>query len=254
MGAAELWSQGEYELLARTLAPAHDELVWAVGPMVHERWLDVATGTGEVAIRAARENVHVTAVDIAPAMLEKARAAAAAEGLEIQLDRGDAEALPYGTFAFDAVVSAFGAQFAADHAQVAAELGRVCRPGGRLGLALWSRNAEAEELWARFQGAPPEGPTTVSWGDPEYVRGLLGEDFDLERVEQRSLPCEASSGEELFELLTRASPPVRWLYESLEPERRAEFHRAVVEFAESRRVGATIDAPRPWLLVVGTRR
>src|SRR5690349_4561919 len=127
---ADAWSGASYERIAETFAPIHDRIVEALAIAPGDRVLDVACGTGGVALRAARTGADVAGTDISADQLAKARRAAAAEGLEIQLDEGDCQQLPYADASFDAVVSAFGAVFAADHARTAAELARVCRPGG----------------------------------------------------------------------------------------------------------------------------
>src|SRR5205085_8035119 len=125
-----------------------DELVGRLQPGPGVRWLDVATGTGGVAIRAARAGADVTGVDIAPRLLEQARAKA--DGLPIRFDEGDVQRLPYADASFDVVSSVFGAIFAPDHEAVARELARACAPNGRLGLTAWVPNVELTELFRRF--------------------------------------------------------------------------------------------------------
>src|ERR1700750_2675200 len=124
-GMSEVWSAGTYERLAARFAPVHDQLVnlLRIGP--GDRVLDLATGTGEVAVRAAVRGAVVTGIDIAEPMLRKARERADDEGLQLAFDLGDVEYLPYDDAAFDVVVSNFGLIFAPDHANVAAELARV---------------------------------------------------------------------------------------------------------------------------------
>src|SRR5581483_7544410 len=130
--AAQLWSGAAYERIAETFAPIHDRTVAALDLRPGDRVLDLACGTGGVALRAARAGADVTGLDISPDQLAKARAAAAAAGLEIRFDEGDVQELPYGEAEFDAVASVFGMIFADDAGRAAAELARVCRPGGRL--------------------------------------------------------------------------------------------------------------------------
>jgi ubiquinone/menaquinone biosynthesis C-methylase UbiE len=126
-----MWAIGPYERISEHLKIAHDHLLWALPPQPGERWLDVATGTGEIARPVARAGAQVTALDLAPELIETARAKAAAEDLEIAFEVGDAEALPYEDASFDTVTSTFGVMFTPDHAAAARELARVCKPGGR---------------------------------------------------------------------------------------------------------------------------
>jgi ubiquinone/menaquinone biosynthesis C-methylase UbiE len=133
-----MWGSGPYEPIVEITKEIHHALVEALRPQTGERWLDVATGTGAVALLAGRAGADVTGLDLSPVLIETAKGKAAAEGLGVDFEAGDAEALPYDDASFDVVCSAIGTQFAPDHAAVARELARVCRPGGRLGLACWT--------------------------------------------------------------------------------------------------------------------
>jgi ubiquinone/menaquinone biosynthesis C-methylase UbiE len=251
--AATLWGAGTYERIAALFAPIQDELVGRLEPAPRVRWLDLATGTGEVALRAARAGADVTGADIAPVQIEKARGRAAEEGLEISFEVADAEALPYDDASFDVLSSNFGFVFAPDHAAVAAELVRVTRPGGRLGFTAWRPNEGLAELYAPFGGTEHGGSEHYVWGKDDHVRELLEESFELE-LEERPFFVEADSGEDVWELFSTSAPPVKMLADSLDPPRRAEFHQAFVAFYETFREGAAIRAPRPYLLVTGRRR
>src|SRR5437763_12896150 len=147
---SEVWSAGAYERLAARFAPVHDQLVdvLRIGP--DDRVLDLATGTGEVAVRAAARGAQVTGIDVAEPMLMKARQRAEKEGLQVSFDRGDVEYLPYEDACFDVVVSSFGVIFAPDHANVAAEVSRVACAGARLGFTAWKPNPKLRELYGRF--------------------------------------------------------------------------------------------------------
>lgn len=251
--AASIWSSGTYERIAKRFAPVQDELVELLRPRPGVRWLDLATGTGEVAIRAARAGATVSAIDITPLLLETAKERAAAHGLEIRFDCCDVELLPYEDERFDVVSSNFGLIFASDHAAVAEEVARVTEPGGRLGFTAWKANPRLGELYRGFTDEPIEGREAYEWGDPEHVHDMLGEDFELE-IADRVFHVEADSGEEVWELFSSSSPPVRVLAERLSSKRREEFHRAFVDLYESYREGDGIRAPRPYLLIQGTRR
>jgi SAM-dependent methyltransferase len=255
VGVSEVWSVGSYERIAARFAPVQDQLATVVDPQAGERVLDLATGTGELAIRAARSGAAVTAIDIAEPMLEKARRRAEEEGVSVRFDLGDVEYLPYDDAGFDVVVSNFGLIFAPDHANVAAELARVTCPGGRIGFTAWKPNPKLGELYRRFSEQPIEGREAYEWGREDHVEDMLGDDFELE-FEDGTLWLEASSGEEIWTLFSESAPPVIALLKRLEGERREEFHRAFVTLYESYPApdGGGVRAPRRYLLVLGRRK
>lgn len=243
-----IWSSGPFEELAAGSAPAHDALVASLAGAPAERWLDVATGTGAVAIRAARAGADVTAVDIAPRMLATARRLAAAAGVLVRFDLGDAQRLPYADAAFDVVSSAQGVVFALDPCAAARELARVCRPGGRLGLTCLLPGGLATALSLRVGAGGP----ALSWGDRAFVGDLLGAWFDLS-FSEGDAPFEAASPQAAAALYARAYPPLRYFADWCEDcaaELEAELVRLFARFATDGR----IFAPRPYLLVTGTRR
>jgi SAM-dependent methyltransferase len=251
---SEIWASGTYERFAARLTPVTDRLVESLRISPGERVLDLAAGTGEVAVRAARAGAQVTAIDLTEAMLEKARRRAAEEGVEIRFDRGDVEYLPYEDACFDVLASNFGLIFAPDHANVAAELARVSCTGGRLGFTAWKPNPKLGELYRRFTEEPIEGREVYEWGREDHVEDMLGEDFELE-FDDGTLWLEAETAEEIWELFSGSAPPVRALVERLEPERREEFHQAFVELYSTYEDGrGGIRAPRRYLLVLGRRK
>jgi len=245
--AAELWSGGKYELVAPRFAEIHDELVERLAPQSGERWLDVATGTGEVAARAAGAGADVVGLDIAPRLLEQARTKSA----EVEWVEGDAQALPFADGAFDVVSSSFGVIFAPDHEAVAGELARVCR--GRLGLTAWRANQGLHAIYAAFTGEEPEGPTSDDWGREERLDQLLGEAFELE-FRERVWWLEAESPEQVWELMSVGAPPLKALVDSLEAERRSAFREAMVEHWSQFQGPDGVREPRHYLLVLGRRR
>jgi SAM-dependent methyltransferase len=249
----ELWNEGIYERLATVLEPVHDQLVERLKVAPGEAFLDVGSGTGAVALRAGRAGAEVAAFDTSEPLLEQARDAAATAGVDVRFDVGNVEYLPYEDAEFDIVASAFGFITAADHANVAGELARVARPGGRLGFTAWKPNPKLGELYRRFTEEPLEGREATEWGREDHVEDMLGEDFELEFVDG-TLWIDAESGEELWELFSSTSPPVIALIEKLEPERGEAFHQALVELYEGYREGDRIRAPRRYLLTLGTRR
>ena len=249
----DLWNEGIYDRLATVLDPIHDELVQRLEPQAGERWLDLGTATGAVALRAARAGADVAALDPSEPMIEKAREDAEAAGLAIRFDVGNVEYLPYDDDEFDVVSSNFGLIFAADHANVAGELARVARPGARLGFTAWKPNPKLSELYRRFTEEPLEGREATEWGREDHVEDMLGEDFELE-FSDGTLWIDAASGEELWELFSSSAPPVTALLGKLEPEQAESFHQAFVELYESYREGERVHAPRRYLLTLGRRR
>ena len=243
---AEVWSGATYERLAETFAPIHDRVVGFLALDPGSQVLDVACGTGGVALRAARAGADVVGIDISADQLAKARRAATAEGLRIRFDEGDCQNLPYADAAFGAVVSVFGVIFGDDHARTAAELARVCRPGGRLVLTAWQTDAWSE-VHAKAGRTFMLETDAREWSREEHARELLGDSFDLE-LQKGVWRVEAGSGEALWDLVSNSMPPLRaWLAEQID-EKRAHAERVYLEF-----LGSGV-LEREYVLIVGTRR
>jgi len=250
---AVAWSDGRWDQAVEELAPMHDHLAARLEPRPGERWLDVGTGTGAIALRAARARATVVGLDLAPGMIEAARRLAADEGLDVRFDVGDAEAMPYAEASFDVVASAVGAFLTPDHGAVARELARVCRPDGRLGMTAWRPGTEPFATYRRFRPPPEPGVgDPQDWGREEYVQSLLGQAFEL-RFEPGDATFVGPSGEEAWKESLEIGP-TRALVSSLDPDRLEELHRSVVEYFERHRVGDEIRAPAEYLLILGTRR
>jgi SAM-dependent methyltransferase len=242
---ADVWSGASYERIGETYAPIHDRVVELLGIVRGAHVLDVACGTGGVALRAARAGAEVVGIDLSPDQLAKARSAADFEGLEIVFDEGDCQELPYASAAFDAVASSFGAIFAADRERTAAELARVCRPGGRLALTAWREDgwSQVNENAGRTYAG---GANPYDWAREKHVRALLGDSFGI-AFETGEWRIEAGSGEELWELASTSMPPLKaWLAE-LSAEARARADKIFLEYL------APGFLERTYVLVVGTR-
>jgi SAM-dependent methyltransferase len=183
-----MWMAGDFGQVAKHIETAAEEFIarLALKPGVH--LLDVACGSGNLAIPAARAGAIVTGVDIATNLLEQARARADSEGLTIQFDEGDAENLPYDEASFDVVVSMFGAMFAPRPELVAAELARVCRSGGRIAMANWTPEGFVGHMFkagAKY-APPPNMPAPIKWGEEETVRERLRDGFrDLQLTRRK---------------------------------------------------------------------
>ncbi len=170
------WMAGDYGIFAKYLEPGALEFFSRLEITPGARVLDVGCGAGQLALPAARAGAMVTGVDIATNLIEQARALAATEGLAIQFDEGDAEQLPYADAAFDTVFSLIGAMFAPRPERVAAEMVRVCRPGGRILMVNWTPGGFIGQMF-KTNGKhvpPPAGiPSPVLWGDEATVRERL---------------------------------------------------------------------------------
>jgi SAM-dependent methyltransferase len=180
------WMAGDFGVVAKSVAGAAEAFVGRLGIEPGMRVLDVACGTGNVAIPASRLGAVVTGVDIASNLLVQARERAAAEGLMVTFDEGDAEALPYADASFDVVVTMFGAMFAPRPELVAAELARVLKPGGLLAMANWnpaSFTGKMFRLGSQHVPPPPGLAPPVLWGDEATVRERLGFSFQDIRTE-----------------------------------------------------------------------
>jgi SAM-dependent methyltransferase len=248
-----MWGGADYERVASLFASIHDRLVDALEPRAGDDWLDLATGTGEVALRAARRGATVVGVDLSEPLLAQARAKAEAEGLDVAWELADVQRLRYEDASFDILSSCFGVIFAPNREAVARELARLSRPGGRLGLTTWPPDEELERLFEPFvdDPAPSEPPV---WGDPKAVRGLLGDAFELS-FEQGEWVVEFESAAAVWELYASSAPPMKALIDSLEPERREKLREAFVDVHERYGMpGGGVRVPREYLLVLGRRR
>src|SRR4051812_4016515 len=172
-----MWAEGDYPDIARTIEDVSAVVVGAAGVSAGDDVLDVATGTGNAALLAARAGARVTGLDVTPELLEVARGRAAEVGAEIAFDEGDAQDLPYADASFDRVTSVFGAMFAPDQARTAAELLRVTRPGGTIAVSAWTPEGLNGQLFiamGRHTPPPPPGfQPPVLWGSEEHVRALF---------------------------------------------------------------------------------
>jgi ubiquinone/menaquinone biosynthesis C-methylase UbiE len=258
-----MWALGDYHAFATST-------VWQLGPVLVEacgirrgqRVLDVASGTGNAAIRAAMAGASVVAVDLTPEHFEAGRRAARAEGVEVEWIEGDAEALPFDDGDFDVVMSSFGAIFAPDHGQVAGELLRVCRPGGTIGMMNFTPEGAAGDffgLLAPYAPPPPPGaPSPLQWGDEAHVRALFGERVTSMTLTRRTYVERAVDARGYFDMFRRTFGPMVAILASLAdtPERAAALEREFLAFAERTNRGAPggpLEIPYEYLLVVARR-
>ncbi len=181
------WMDGNYDYFSRFMERSAIEFADRLGVQPGTFLLDVACGSGQLSLIAARRGASVTGVDIATNSIQAARGRAAAEGLDVRFDEGDAETLPYPDGSFDVVTSLYGAMFAPRPELVAAELLRVCRPGGRVAMGNWTKEGFIGKMFKTFARflAPPGVPAPALWGDESVVRERFGDgasDLHLTRV------------------------------------------------------------------------
>ncbi|HXB14355.1 MAG TPA: class I SAM-dependent methyltransferase [Solirubrobacteraceae bacterium] len=198
-GQKAMWTAGDFAEVARRITAVGEYLAQTAGAAPGVELLDVATGTGNVSVPAARAGAKVTGLDLTPKLLADQARRAAAEGVEIQLVEGDAEELPFGEGSFDSVTSCFGVMFAPRHRVAAAELVRVARPGGRIVVAAWTPDGMVGRMFrtsASYMPPPPEGfDPPVMWGVEDHVRGLFADTGAELSFEPRTVAFEGESVE-----------------------------------------------------------
>ncbi len=254
------WSSGggAYDEVSRGILDAIEHAINRLQPTADTRILDVATGTGWAARRLAERGFDVTGVDFAPEMLAAARERAAALGLRIPFIEGDAEDMPFEDDAFDAVISTFGVMFAQRPEDAATELARVCKPGGRLVLAVWTPDGNVFEMFRIIKGymPPPQGsapPSPFEWGQTDRLHSLLGENFEL-AIEDGVSCYREPDGASAWRTFSEGYGPVRALAGKLDAGQRARFEAEFTTFHDGFADGLGITVPRQYRIVRGTRR
>lgn len=254
----QAWASGDYAVFGTALNIISELLCEAADLRPGERVLDVATGSGNAALAAARRYCEVIGADYVPALLEKGRERAAVEGLEVDFREGDAEELPFPDASFDVVLSCVGAMFAPDQEKVATELVRVCRPGGRICMANWVPGSFAGELGSLFGRYSPKVPGLLPptlWGSEERLQELLGEAAESIKVFPRTFTFRYPSVDYYLKVLQKYLGPTRETFRSLGPEDRERLTRDVVELVGrfNRSGDGTMILPGEYVEVVAVR-
>ncbi|MGH2917917.1 MAG: class I SAM-dependent methyltransferase [Solirubrobacteraceae bacterium] len=257
----KMWASGDYPSMVETfLLPLGPRLVEACGIDAGMSVLDVAAGTGNASLPAARAGADVTASDLTPELLEAGRSRADGEGLALEWAEADAENLPFADDSFDVVMSSIGAMFAPHHQAVADELVRVCRPGGTIGLLSWTPEGMIGALFRTmgpFAPPPPPGAQPPPlWGSEEHVKSLFGDRVDFGMLERDVLDITAFTrpadyGEHFKE---RYGPTIVAQGNARRTEREAEFDEALERFCDEWNLGTPDEArfEQEYLLAVGT--
>jgi len=252
------WMTGDYELFSRFMEKDAEQFFRRLGVTPGTRLLDVGCGAGQLALIAARAGAQVTGCDIATNWIEKARARAAAEGLQVTFEEGDAESLPYADAQFDAVISLIGAMFAPRPDRVAAELTRVCRPGGMIAMANWTPAGFIGQMFKAIARhiAPSGMPAPVLWGDEATVRDRLREgigvlEFSL-RLYHFDYPFPPDAVVDFFR--TNYGPMSR-AFASLDMSGQAKLRSELVSLwsAHNKAVDNTTKVDAEYLEVIATR-
>jgi SAM-dependent methyltransferase len=257
----QAWASGDFAVVAARIVLVAEHLCDTADLHAGWRVLDVATGSGNAAIAAARHGCTAVGVDYVPSLLESGRRRAEAEGLDVQLLEGDAEALPFPDASFDAVTSVFGAMFAPDHTRAAAELLRVCRPGGRIALANWTPTGFIGELFRTVAAhvPPPAGvQSPMLWGTESHLRGLFDDAIASLEIEERTFTFRFPSAEDFVLFFRTWYGPTLKAFAALEGDARDALEQDLLDLARrSDRLGGgsgAIAIPATYIEAVAVTR
>ena len=253
------WATGDYAVVGTTLQIVGETLCEALDLRAGSRVLDVAAGNGNATLAAARRSCDVISTDYVGSLLEAGRRRAQAEGLAVRFEEADAENLPYPEGAFDAVLSVFGVMFTPDQERAAGELARVCRSGGRIGLANWTPDSFIGQLFRAIgKYAPPAAGlrSPALWGAPARIDELFARNASEIRTAVRQFTFRYRSPAHWIEVFRTFYGPVNKTFAALDEARRGEFEREIVVLiARFNRAGdGTMVLPSDYLEVLITRR
>ena len=252
------WSSGDYARVGNTLVIIGERLCEAARVGAGERVLDVATGSGNTALSAARRFASATGVDYVPALLEQARARASAEGLEVDFKEGDAEALPFADGSFDATLSTVGVMFAPNQEKTAGELLRVTRSGGRIGVANWTPEGFIGQLFkVTGQHVPPPAglKPPLLWGTEARLSELFGEGARSLECRRQHFVFRYRSAQHFLEFFRTHYGPTLKAFEALDDAGRESLARGIEALAErfGTADGAGLSIPSEYLEAVALR-
>lgn len=255
----QIWSSGDYGRIAWITGPLARELVEAVEVRPGAHVLDVACGTGHAALEAARMFGTVTGIDYVPELVEVARQRADAEGLDVDFRVADAEALPFPDDSFDVVLSAIGVMFTADHDRAAAELVRVCRPGGRIGMANWTPTGFVGQMLKQVAKHVPPSPSAqppTRWGTEDVVAELLGEQVHDLASYTATVTQRFASPEAFADFFLTHYGPTHTAAAQLDDAGRAAFREDLVRTAKqaNRALDGTFVSDWDYLIVTAEKR
>jgi ubiquinone/menaquinone biosynthesis C-methylase UbiE len=252
------WSSGDYAVVGTTLQIVGEELCEALDLRAGQKVLDVAAGNGNVSLAAARRWCAVTATDYVPTLLQRASERATAERLNMEVREADAEALPFSDGTFDVVVSTFGVMFTPDQDRAAAEMVRVCKPGGKIGLANWTPDGFIGQLFKTLgqHVAPPPGVKSPAlWGTRARIDELFGLQAESISSAQRNFVFRYRSPEHWLEVFKTYYGPLLKAFAAIDPEKQAALRTAVLALIGrfNRARDGSMVVPSEYLEIVITR-
>lgn len=253
------WASGDYTVIGNTLPIVAEMLCEAIDLRSHQNVLDVATGHGSGAIAAARRWCDTVGMDYVPTLLERARERATAERLDITFMDADCEEIPFPDASFDVVMSVFGAMFAPDQEQTAQEMLRVCRPGGKIGMANWTPDGFIGQIF-KIVGSylpPPAGLKAPSlWGTKEHLQELFGDGITDMRATRRTFTFRYRSIRHWWDIMRNFYGPLLKSWESLSATNKIGLEHDITNLVRSINRGGTESflVPSEYLEIVLTRR
>jgi ubiquinone/menaquinone biosynthesis C-methylase UbiE len=253
------WASGDYAVIGTTLQVVGELLAEACDLRWDERVLDVAAGNGNATLAAARRGCSVTSTDYVSSLLDRGAERADAERLNVTFQVADAEALPFKDASFDAVISTFGVMFAPDHAKAASEMARVCRPGGRIGLANWTPFSLVGQMFKAIgrQLPPPAGAQSPAlWGTEEHLRALFDKQVKKIDVTPRIFNFRYRSAAHFIEVFRTWYGPVHKAFAALPADKAATLDSDLTELLNGLNTAGpgSLVVPSEYLEIVVTRR
>ena len=253
------WSSGDYAVVGTTLQIVGESLCEALDLRAGERVLDVAAGNGNATLAAARRWCDVVSTDYVPALLERGRARAGAEGLPVQFEQADAENLPYADRSFGVVMSSFGVMFTPDQDKAAAEMARVCKSGGRIGLANWTPTSFVGEIFkliGKYLPPPAGVKSPALWGTEARLRELFGERLNKIAIESKNFVFRYHSAAHWLEVFRTFYGPMRKAFAALDAAKQEALAADLIALAEkfNRATDGTLVAPSEYLEVIIKRK
>jgi ubiquinone/menaquinone biosynthesis C-methylase UbiE len=253
------WSAGDYAVVGTTLQIVGEELCEAMDIRAGQSVLDVAAGNGNVTLAAARRWCHVVSTDYVPELLERGRERASAERLDVEFRQADAEVLPFADHTFDVVVSTFGVMFTPDQDRAAAELIRVCKPGGKIGLANWTPDGFIGHVFktiAKYSPPPAGVKSPMLWGTGQRINEMFGAQASATRIGQRSFAFRYLSAQHWLDVFRTYYGPLQKTFVALEPDAQADLAQDLLALAGqfNRASDSSMVVPSDYLEIVITRR
>jgi ubiquinone/menaquinone biosynthesis C-methylase UbiE len=253
------WASGDYAVIGTTLQLVGERLAEACDLRWDQQVLDVAAGNGNATLAAARRGARVTSTDYVQGLLDQGAARARAEGLTVDFQVADAEALPFGDAQFDCVLSTFGVMFAPDQARAAAEMARVCRPGGRIGLANWTPDSLVGRMFKVLgrQLPPPAGLQAPSlWGVEAHLHSLFGESASSMQVTPCTFTFRYRSAAHFVDVFRQWYGPVHKAFAALPADKAQVLQQELVALLDEMNTAGpgSLVVPSAYLEVVVTRR